>query len=150
MTTTSDFETESRLHRFCRAISPAELPRQFTFPFHYVPHKLCIEAAREVQTHIEQHQALATELSQGKMLGVLVAQCHDGSIGYLAAYSGNLSAAANDAGWFVPPVYNLLRPNGEFKRGEAEISAINHRIAALEQSHELLALKQQLTDAISR
>lgn len=150
MTTTSDFETESRLHRFCRAISPAELPRQFTFPFHYVPHKLCIEAAREVQTHIEQHHAIAAELSQGKMLGVLVVQCPDGSIGYLAAYSGNLSDAANDAGWFVPPVYDLLRPDGEFKRGEAAISAISHRIAALEQSHEFMALKQQLTDAISR
>lgn len=150
MTQTSNFETESRLHRFRRAISPEELPSQFTFPFHYVPHKLCIEAAHSVQTHLAQHHALAAELSQGKMLGVLVVQCPDGSIGYLAAYSGNLSASATDGDWFVPPVYDLLRPDGEFKRSEAEISAINRRIDAMMQSHELAALRQQLANTLSR
>ena len=69
-----------------------------------------------MQTHLAQHHALAAELSQGKMLGVLVVQCPDGSIGYLAAYSGNLSASATDGDWFVPPVYDAPMENSSEAR----------------------------------
>lgn len=141
--TTND--TDKRLHRFGRQIGCGELPRLFTYPFHYVPHQLCLEAAREVMDFVSAHQQVAHELGQGKMLGVLVVQCADGSVGYLAAYSGSIEALAG-CDWFVPPIYDLLKPDGEFKRGEAEITAINRRIATIEQSPELAALRQQLQD----
>ena len=122
-----------------------ELPRQFTWPFHYVPHPLCRLAADQVMRYVANHAEWADELRRGKMLGVLVALDSDGNVGFLTAYSGNLDGR-NDHPWFVPPVYNLLNPDGEFRREEREITAINHRIEALRRHPErqrLLALRDQ-------
>ena len=65
------------------------------------------------------------------MFGVLVIKDSEGKLGYLAAFSGNL-AGSNHHAFFVPPVYDLLQPDGFFRIEEAEISGINHRIAAME------------------
>lgn len=65
------------------------------------------------------------------------------SIGYLAAFSGNL-AGKNLHPYFVPPVYDLLQPQGFFKIEEEQISAINVRISALEVNPHYLHLKEKL------
>lgn len=67
------------------------------------------------------------------MLGVLVVEDAQGERGFLAAFSGLLGGTNNDP-YFVPPVYDLLDPDGVFKRGEREITELNHRITALEQA----------------
>ncbi len=59
-----------------------------------------------------------------------------GQLGFLAAFSGNLAGSVRHD-YFVPPVYDLLDPQGEFKLGEAQITAINHEVTRLEQSPEL-------------
>lgn len=64
------------------------------------------------------------EIGKGKMFGVLIVRTEDDSIGYLAAFSGNL-AGSNMHDFFVPPVYDLLNPDGYFRKEEAEISALN-------------------------
>ena len=46
-------------------------PRQFTYPFCYEPHPLCIAAAMEVQRYIEESGVWAEEKGSGKMFGVL-------------------------------------------------------------------------------
>ena len=46
-------------------------PRQFTYPFCYEPHPLCIAAAKEVQRYIEESGVWAEEKGPGKMFGVL-------------------------------------------------------------------------------
>ena len=46
-------------------------PRQFTYPFCYEPHPLCIAAAKEVQRYIEGSGVWAEEKGPGKMFGVL-------------------------------------------------------------------------------
>ena len=46
-------------------------PRQFTYPFCYEPHPLCIAAAKEVQRYIEKSGVWAEEKGSGKMFGVL-------------------------------------------------------------------------------
>ena len=130
---------ESKLHRFVHDISSAPRPQRFTWPFHYVPHPLCAMAANELQSYVQSRQEWGEELKLGKMLGVLVAEDLDGSLGFLAAFSGNL-AGGNNHDYFVPPIYDLLNPDGEFKQGELEISAINHQIDALERSPQ----RQQL------
>ena len=79
-------------------------------------------------------------LREGKMLGVLVAQDDNGRLGYLAAFSGNLAGSVRHD-YFVPPVYDLLDPQGEFKQGEAQITAVNHEVERLEQSPELLSMR---------
>lgn len=126
------------------------LPRQFTFPFHYTPHPLCIEASRQVQQYVAAQPAWADELARGKMLGVLVVMAPGAARPqFLAAFSGNL-AGSNDIPYFVPAVYDLLAPDGEFKRGEAVITGINHRIAAMTSSPSLVRLREQLAEATSR
>ena len=89
------------LHPFHTDISSIPLPAQFTYPFCYTPHPLCIRAAEELQQHLSQHP----EWSEGKMFGVLVVQTAEGEVGYLAAFSGIL-AGQNKLPFFVPPVYD--------------------------------------------
>ncbi|MCQ2288685.1 MAG: pseudouridine synthase [Muribaculaceae bacterium] len=140
----------SRLHDFKCNIEGMELPRLFTFPFHYTPHPLCVEAAREVQEYVAGHSEWADELALGKMLGVLVVQAPDSpQPQFLAAFSGNV-AGSNDLPYFVPAVYDLLNPEGEFKQGEAAITSINHRIAAMMQSPSLVKAREQLATATQR
>ena len=85
-------------------------------------------------------------LAKGKMFGVLVVEDKAGEVGYLAAFSGNL-AHSNQHTFFVPPVYDLLQPDGFFKKEEEEISALNHRITAWEASPAYLNARQAYADA---
>lgn len=48
---------------------------------------------------------------------------------------------------FVPPIFNLLDPDGYFKMKEAEISALNLEITAAESGFELTRLRKELKDA---
>lgn len=124
----------------------AQPPRQFTYPFCYEPHPLCIAAAKEVQRYIEESGVWAEEKGPGKMFGVLcvrVSESEKGKeksekyeegekeqIGFLAAYSG-LLAGRNDWDYFVPPVFDAQQPDGYFKTEERAISAINKEIEAI-------------------
>ena len=112
------------IHSFPIATENLPLPQLFTYPFHYTPHPLCVKAAEEVQQYLQMSTAWHEELQQGKMFGVLVVKTPTGEVGYLAAFSGNL-AGSNHHDYFVPPVYDLLNPDGYFKEEEARISAIN-------------------------
>lgn len=115
------------IHRFTTDISDIPLPERFTYPFHYTPHPLTVLAAQEVERYLSARTDWQEELRQGKMFGVLVVQLDDGSVGFTAAFSGIL-AGSNRHDYFVPPVYDLLRPDGFFRREEEHISDINHRM----------------------
>lgn len=132
------------LHRFTTSISDIPLPERFTYPFCYTPHPLCVMAAEEVQNYLSKQSDWQEELSQGKMFGVLIVQTEDGSIGYLTAFSGIL-AGKNIHPYFVPPVYDLLQPQGFFKIEEGNISAINRRIRRLEEDKKYIDLRSNLT-----
>lgn len=132
------------LHRFTTSISDIPLPERFTYPFCYTPHPLCVMAAEEVQNHLSKQSDWQEELSQGKMFGVLIVQTEDGSIGYLTAFSGIL-AGKNIHPYFVPPVYDLLQPQGFFKIEEENISTINRRICRLEEDKKYIDLLSDLT-----
>lgn len=144
------------IHFFKEPVSHIALPKKFTFPFHYTPHPLCVLAAEEVKEYIASRKEWQEELALGKMFGVLVVQEAEKEaekrvvgkerkegyrIGYLAAFSGNL-AGKNLHTFFVPPVYDLLQPQGFFKIEEEQISAINARINELENSACYLETKE--------
>lgn len=131
------------LHRFTTSITGIPLPERFTYPFCYTPHPLCLLAAREVQDYLARQSAWKEELEKGKMFGVLVIQTGQGEIGYLAAFSGIL-AGSNRHPFFVPPVYDLLQPQGFFKIEEEHISSINRHIRQLEEDEEYIALLSEL------
>lgn len=119
-----------------------ELPRRFTCPFCYEPHPLALMAAKRVQQYVASRDDWADELSAGKMLGVLVVSSEDGQLGYLAAFSGNLAGSVRHD-YFVPPVYDLLDPQGKFKQGESQITAINHELERMERSPELADIRRR-------
>lgn len=135
------------LHRFAFSISDIPLPERFTYPFCYTPHPLCVLAAEEVQAYLDKQDEWTEELNQGKMFGVLVVQTQEGTVGYLAAFSGIL-AGKNLHPNFVPPVYDLLQPEGFFKIEEENISAINHRIKRLEEDEAYTRLRSELAQTL--
>ena len=137
------------IHFFKKSVSHLALPEKFTYPFHYTPHPLCVLAAEEVKKYIASRKEWQEELAFGKMFGVLIVQTDNGitnneenQIGYLAAFSGNLGGK-NLHPYFVPPVYDLLQPEGFFKIEEEQISAINIRIRELENSGSYLNSKEK-------
>ena len=131
---------------FRSSIEGYSLPERFTNLLDYEPNPLCLLASKELQLYIEtqtewkhnfgvDHRVDGTNI--GKMFGVLVVQNELNEIGYLSAFSGKL-AGKNDIPHFVPPVVDLLREGGFYRRGEDEISAINQRIKELETSSNYL------------
>ena len=144
-----------KFHPLDLDVATTELPQQFTCPFCYEPHGLALMAVEQVQRYVASRADWADELASGKMLGVLVVSDSEGRLGYLAAFSGNLAGSVHHD-FFVPPVYDLLDPQGEFKQGEAQITAINHEVERLEHAPELLSLhrreaevKQKMCDEIN-
>lgn len=125
------------MHRFPHTTTSG-LPSQFTDPFRYAPHPLVRTAAGIV---MEMMDRINPE-GEGKMLGVLVVRDSNGELGFLAGFSGNIAGRSTIEG-FVPPIYDLLKPDGEFKKREAGISRMNEMISALEKSPVLAQLQQE-------
>ncbi len=126
-------QKDARLHAFSEPVVAVDIPAELNDPFCYRPHPLCLMAARDVQRFVGSKAEWSDELGRGKMFGVLAVRDRDGSLGFLAAFSGLLDGR-NDIPYFVPPVYDLLQPQGFFKIEEAEISQLNARIDSLRQS----------------
>lgn len=136
-------------------------PEKFTYPFHYEPHPLARLAVEELQYYLElqqewQHdfgfQPPFNNYTSGKMFGVLVVEQKNGEIAYLAAFSGKVAGAVHQPG-FVPPVFDMLDPEGFFRKGEEELNALHLQIEAIEQSKAYqeakhsLALLEQMAQA---
>ena len=138
--------------RFQQPVDGSPLPERFTFPFQYTPHPLCLQAAKELQQYLDDHQAwehnfgLTPEQEgtvYGKMFGVLVVQNQQNELGYLAAFSGKIGGKTHHAG-FVPPVFDLLDESGFYRKEEDVLSAMNRQIESLEADPLLLELLEQL------
>nr|WP_319397446.1 pseudouridine synthase [uncultured Carboxylicivirga sp.] len=136
--------------QFQADISKIDLPDQFPFPFTNEPHQLCRLAALELMKNLSQQSGwnqifglTDNEASVGKMFGVLVVQDSENNVGYLSGFSGAIDGCNNYTG-FVPPVYDLLNPQGFFKIGEQNLSQINTKINQLENSIELSTAKNEL------
>jgi tRNA pseudouridine32 synthase/23S rRNA pseudouridine746 synthase len=128
------------------------LPERFTFPFHYTPHPLALQAVASLQNHLQTqtdwqhdfgHGQEAGVGAKGKMFGVLVVENEASELGYIAAYSGKL-ANSNHLQGFVPPVYDVLLAEGFYKKGEKEVNAVNAQLEVLEQSPDLTKAKDNL------
>lgn len=138
--------TDRKFHKIIGDISGISVPEMFTFPFCYTPHPLVEMAAGCLRSYLDKRVDLADELQSGKMMGVLVVENSAGEVGYLAAFSGNLSHS-NDHDFFVPAVYDILCSDGEFKRREAEITEINRRVDQTERC-EAMAEARSAVDEV--
>lgn len=134
---------------------------RFTNPFRYAPHEAVVQAAGELMAYIDTSAELSEVFAEGKMLGVLVVEnsgtismsrdeagsgdCPAMQIGYLAAFSGNAGGKSCLDG-FVPPIFNLAKPDGEYRRREAEISSLNHEISDVLSSDKYIAIHETVTE----
>ena len=121
-----------------------ELPEHLNDTFDYEPSDICRQAFADLQTLIKRLPLNG----EGKMFGVLVVE-KDGDVGYLAAYSGQISGRSDWEG-FVPAVFDYLSPDGHFKKTEAEIVAFGKRIELLEQDDAYVSAKEALRKADER
>ena len=137
------------LQRFQQDISHIDKPERFTFPFCYEPHPLSILAAEEVQHYLENQTDFVHNfgldpqqegLVIGKMFGVLVVEDNNGELGYLSAVSGKLGNS-NTHRYFVPPIYDMLDPDGVFCQEELKINALNAQITQIKSGPELSTAK---------
>lgn len=109
-------------------------------PFDYIPDEACEKAFRELTARLESLKEsarpedinLCRELEAGKMLGVLIASDSRGVRHTLYAFSGQLGSQGFHHPAFVGPVFDYLRPDGHFKRKEAEIVGLNIEIESFE------------------
>lgn len=148
------------MHPLPSSVKGLSAPEQFTYPFCYEPHPLCIAAANEVRRYLTEHREWHDELQRGKMFGVLIvgpsksplkgetsyhvsSQLEKGSLSFLAAFSGTLNGKTQHE-YFVPPVFDLMAPGCHFQEEEAAISNINHKIALLESTLKPSPLRQQM------
>ena len=115
------------------------LPQSFNNPFDYVPHPVCEVAVADLLPRVEE---LMRGNPEGKMFGVLVVRNEENArLYYLAAFSGQLCDKSVLPG-FVPPVFDFLDPDGYFKVHEAEITAINQKISALQSDSRYFEYKE--------
>lgn len=108
---------------------------EFTNPFRYTPSAEIQIAAKDITCLIEKDPSLKEAFGQGKMLGVLIAKDSSGNKTILAGFSGNV-CGKNMIPGFVPPIFDLLSPEGHFKIQEMEISNINKEIDNICNSQE--------------
>ena len=137
-------DTARKIHHFGSEANGIEPPLRFNDPFDYVPHPLCTIAAERVRRYVSEHAVLRNDAAAGKMFGVLVVR-RDEELGFLAAFSGNL-AGTNNHEYFVPPVYDMLRPDDFFRREERAVSQINIRISEIENAPQRLDALQRLAE----
>ncbi len=141
------------MHSFPIRISE-EMPERFTNPFRYYPHPLVVRAAEALLEKLgiwasmpegTRERAIEASLSEGKMLGVLVVSDVSGRIGYLCGFSGNAAGTGTIEG-FVPPIFDLLDPDGHFRKEEAVLNKLSAMIRHEEESEELSSLEHRLKE----
>jgi len=126
------------------------LPEKVDFPFFYTPHPVAQIAALEVQKELETrnfNHDFGIEKSErngaiGKMFGVLVVRKKNGQLGYLKAFSGKLGNSNFHHG-FVPPVFDILKEDGFFKKEEAILNNLTSEIEQIEKSKNYYFLKEE-------
>lgn len=143
-----------KFHRIDVKDFESVIPHQLNNPFVVEVHPLAQRAVENLQQYLSEQKEWAHDFglgesegaeAVGKMFGVLVVENDSGEIGYLAAFSGKL-ADGNHWSHFVPPIYDVLEVEGFFKKGETEVSAINHRIEDLYESEEYKNLKLKFSE----
>ncbi len=142
----TDSNLAAMLHPMPSCTDSMPAPRQFTNPFCYTPHPLCVAAAKEVIDYCYNTPDMLPR--EGKMFGVLVVSYH-GARYYLRAFSGIYNGSYHHAG-FVPPVYDLQDPTGYFQEEERRIGEISEKIAdaAPEEACTLKALRKEKSNAL--
>ncbi len=140
----------NKLISFSTDTSTIEVPKKFDYPYNYSPHTLAQIAARELQEYLTNQTDFSHNFgiknpedatSLGKMFGVLVVQDENGTLGYLAAFSGKLAESTQHK-HFVPPVFDVLDKNEFYLTTEERLNELTHKIESLESSSNFIETKK--------
>ncbi|REH47474.1 RluA family pseudouridine synthase [Tenacibaculum gallaicum] len=140
----------TKLISFSSDISNIELPKKFDYPYNYYPHILAQIAAEELQEYLTNQNHFSHNFGiktpedaevLGKMFGVLIVQQQDGTLGYLAAFSGKLADSTQHQ-HFVPPVFDVLDTNEFYLKTEEQLNELTHKIVSLENASEFTEVKK--------
>jgi len=130
-------------------------------PYYYHPHPAARQAADDVFSIISSSQELSSQFRQGKMLGVLVVDkvvdpnvdlsCVHirNEVYYLAAYSGVVNGFVDEQNLFVPPIYDLQRPDDFYLTKDAEITSINQKLKLIDPTSKEAKELQKKRHALS-
>lgn len=128
------------------------MTNKFTNPFRYTPHPLVRNAANLVISDLDRRiregllpEDVCTGFKAGKMLGVLVCESEnpESETVYLAGFSGSVGGCSTIEG-FVPPIFDLMDPEGYYKQEEEKISSLNDLIRELQNASEYHDYKRML------
>jgi len=131
-------------------------PEKLNYPFNYTPHDWAIQAADELKYYLSFSDEIQHDFKQeqeyegtvsGKMFGVLVCESLKGEIGFLAGFSGKLGDRTI-YDYFVPPVFDILAPDGFFLAEVEAINRINAELRELETDEKLPQQKQFILNKI--
>lgn len=136
----------TKLHPFTTEVSAIKLPKEFDYPHNYEPHPIAKIAAKELQEYLIQQQVNSPifniETQQvGKMFGILVVTTPENTLGYLAAFSGKLGTT-HQHDYFVPPVFDILAPNGFYLQTEQYLNTLTQKFEELESDEKYLQIKK--------
>lgn len=125
------------------------IPEKFTYPFYYTPSPITQLAIHDLQNYLRQHFNFTSDLNHehtvlksGKMFGVLVIRDSKGKLGYLSAFSGKL-AGSNEYEKFVPPVFDMLKEDGFFKKEEKILNKITTKVEAIKNNPEYIETQKK-------
>ncbi|MFT0155453.1 pseudouridine synthase [Tenacibaculum ascidiaceicola] len=140
----------TKIISFSSDISNIELPKKFDYPYNYSPHTLAQIATKELQEYLVNQTDFSHNFgikkpedvkALGKMFGVLVIEQQDGSLGYVAAFSGKLAESTQHK-YFVPPVFDVLDTNEFYIKTEEQLNELTHKIVSLENASDFIEIKK--------
>lgn len=122
-----------------------EVSGKFENPFRYMPSEAVKFAASKVMEYIKMTRYITrrSDIHEGKMLGVLIAEDSEGNKGFFAAFSGNIDGNTR-LSYFVPPIFDQNDLGNGFRRKECEITDLNMAIDVLENGFAYNYIKETL------
>lgn len=136
----------SLIHRFSTPPNSSELPTRFPNPFSHEPHPLAQQAAMQLQGFLTTQ--FKSQPEAGQMFAVLVVQDEVGTLGFLAAFSGQSNGHWCQPG-FVPPVFDPDKRESIFSAARAELAEMDSDIKQIQNSSARQALVQELDGVTS-
>lgn len=139
----------NKIHFLKQEVNSTNLPQAFPNPFAEKPSRLANLAIEDCLSYlnnennwkgVSEYQNIKQHNRIGKMFGVLVVQTPLGKYGYLSAFSGKL-LGQNNYDFFVPPIFDMLKPNGYYLKVESELFDLNSKIQ--EKESQLIKAREQ-------
>ena len=136
---------------FSSSIKEYTLPENFTFPFCYEPHPLCLLASKELQHKLENDRSNQQALAEiGKMFGVLIVENQKKEIGYLTAFSGKLESENLKNSNFVPSVFQLDDKSNWYNDSSIIVNQLNKEVEELSSNPQLKKLQCKIESSLKQ